>query len=155
MMIENFHRPLQGAEPRHDPTPGIALLGVMTVAELSENASPAEMRGFALAIGRRFAALESLADDTCIAALSARINSFWRTLDWGEAEIVLENDGIIVRHRHAPREIPGGAHTNWPQILLAVLEGAYDSWFRQLGSGPSLKTVAEWKGDMVELRHGR
>lgn len=134
---------------------GMALLAVATAAELAETATPGQARGFALALGRRIAASEALQGVTDAAALCQRVNAFWQALGWGEAEIALESEAIIVRHRYAPKLLKFDKTAQWPAMLLAILEGAYDSWFRQLGSGPSLTTTAAWNGETVELRHGR
>ena len=99
--------------------------------------------------------LESLDDLSDAALLSMRINDFWRALDWGEAKLELTDEGIIVQHTNLPRGIAPDPRGHWATMLAGVLEGAYDSWFRTLGSGPALTTTAEWKGDTLELRHGR
>ena len=152
MRLEAFQTPR--IERSQDAMAGLAAMAAMVVMELSETVTPGQARGFFNVIGKRLAALEPLNDVSGAAALSARINGFWSALDWGEAEIVLQSDAICVRHRHAPRDTPLVEAGRWPMILLAVLEGAYDAWFRDLGSGPALKTVAEWDGDVVEIRHG-
>jgi hypothetical protein len=127
----------------------------MFVAELGEAVPAAQRRGFYLAVGRRMAAVEALDGVSDVAALNERVNAFWKLMGWGQAEIALEREAIVVRHFDPP--LPGtDAPTGpWLGMLLAVLEGAYDCWFRKLGSGPALNTTAEWKGDTVELRHGR
>lgn len=125
------------------------------VAELSETVPAAQRRGFYLAIGRRIAAGETLDGVEDASQLSWRVNAFWSAMGWGEADVAIERDAIVVHHRHAPpapEHVPSGP---WLGMLLAVFEGAYDAWFRRLGSGPALLTRAEWKGDTVELRHGR
>ncbi|SFF91922.1 Cellulose synthase subunit D [Novosphingobium sp. CF614] len=146
-------------QPRHGPgdigVGGLALMALSTAAEVCEAVPPAQARGFFLAIGKRMASLEPLegVDDT--AALHAKLNAFWQALDWGEVELTVGKEAIIVHHRDLPNRIAPDPQGHWATMLLSVLEGAYDSWFRALGSGPVLRTVAEWKGDVVELRHGR
>jgi hypothetical protein len=132
-----------------------AAFAAASVAEFAEAVPAAQRRGFYLAVGRRIAAAETLDDVDDAAQLCWRVNAFWRAMGWGEAEVAIERDAIVVRHRDGPQAPEGVAAGPWMGMLLAVLEGAYDTWFRRLGSGPRLHTVAEWKGQTVELRHGR
>jgi hypothetical protein len=152
MMAEAFETARRASTS--EGAPGLAAVAAMVIAEMTETVTPGQARGFFHAIGRRLAAMQPLDDANSTAELTGRINTFWRMLDWGEAELVLERDAIVVRHRYAPRETALVEGNRWPLILLAILEGAYAAWFEQLGSGPALGTVAEWHGDLVEIRHG-
>ena len=134
---------------------GLTLLALMTANELYEAVPQAQARGFFLAIGKRMAALEPLDGINDTSALSARLNAFWATLDWGTAEIVVGDDAITVHHHGLPKSNALDKGRHWASMLLAVVEGAYDAWFRMLGSGPALVTRASWKGDTFELHHGR
>lgn len=134
---------------------GLALMALATASEVCEGVPEAQARGFFTAIGRRMAALEPLEGVNDASVLCARINAFWQALDWGEVELAMGRDSIVVRHRDLPKRIAEDPEGHWATMLLAVVEGAYDSWFRSMGSGPALRTTAEWKGDTVELRHGR
>lgn len=134
---------------------GLALLSLAMAAEICEGVTEAQAKGFFLAIGKRMAAIEPLEGVSDASVLCARLNAFWQALDWGEIELAVGKDAITVRHHHLPVSVAPDPKGHWAGMLLAVLEGAYDSWFRALGSGPSLRTVAEWKDDTVELRHGR
>jgi hypothetical protein len=153
MKLDQF--PQAAAPAISEATPSFSLFAAMSVAELAEVVPSAQRRGFHLAVGRRMAAVETLEGVSDASALCWRVNAFWHQLGWGEAEISLERDAIVVRHRFAPKAEGLVDDDAWSAMLLAVLEGAYDSWFRRLGSGPSLHTRAEWKGETVELRHGR
>lgn len=134
---------------------GLALLAFSTATEICEAVPELQARGFFAAIGKRIAALEPLDGISDAAVLSMRLNEFWRALDWGEIELVLTSDSIVVHHRDLPRTLAPDPRGHWATMLAGVLEGAYDTWFRVLGSGPALTTHAEWKGDTLELRHGR
>lgn len=134
---------------------GLALLAISTAAEVSDGIPEEQARGFFQAIGRRMAALEPLDGVNDASVLCARLNAFWQALDWGEIELAVGKDAFIVRHRDLPVEIAPDAEGSWTTMLRCLLEGAYDCWFRVLGSGPALQTTAEWKGDTLELRHGR
>lgn len=124
-------------------------------AELAETVPAAQRRGFYLTLGKRIAAAETLDGVEDATQLAWRVNAFWSAMGWGEAEMAIEPVAIVVHHRGAPPAPAGLASEAWRDMLLALLEGAYDAWFRRLGSGPSLQTTAAWKGDTVELRHGR
>lgn len=134
---------------------GLALMAMSMAAEVCEGIPAAQAHGFFLAIGRRMAELEPLEGVNDSSVLAARINTFWQALDWGEIELTVGKDAIVVQHRDLPNKIAPDPQGHWAAMLLGVLEGAYDCWFRVLGSGPVLKTTAEWKGDTLELRHGR
>ena len=151
-------QPMFSAGPVPAPMPGSvshAPLAAALVSELAEAVPAAQRRGFYLAVGRRMAAAEVLDGVDDLAQFAAKVNAFWRASGWGEAQVAMDRDAIVVVHHNPPSphaEMPVGP---WLGMLIAVLEGAYDAWFRRLGSGPALQTRAEWKGDTVELRHGR
>ena len=132
-----------------------AMLAAALVSELADAVPPAQRRGFYLEVGRRMASSETLDGVDDLTQLAQRVNGFWRTLGWGEAEVAIDRTAIVVLHRDAPPPPADMAAGPWLGMLLAVLEGAYDAWFRRLGSGPTLHTRADWEGDIVELRHGR
>jgi hypothetical protein len=135
--------------------PSYSLLAAEFGAELASVVPEAQRRGFYLAVGRRMAGAETLDGVDDAAALGWRVNAFWQAIGWGDAEVSLDRDAILVRHGNPPPVPEGTPADIWTNMIITVLEGAYDSWFRRLGSGPSLHTSAEWKGNTVELRHGR
>ena len=134
---------------------GLALFAMMAAAEVCESAPATQAQAFFSAIGRRMASLEPLEGVSDAAVLAARINGFWQDLGWGEIQLAVGDDAIVVHHRSLPKALTADQQHNWNTMLLGLLQGAYDAWFRVLGSGPALHTVAQWQGDMVELRHGR
>ena len=140
-------------------TPGIrslALLQIEMFAELFEGASAAQARGFLLRIGARLAALSPLpADAESAEVLTAAMNALWDALDWGAATIVLDEDGIDIVHAGMPLTLTGDEAGTWQAGALCILEGAYDSWFRAMGSSPELTTrVIHHAAGRIELRHG-
>ncbi len=140
---------------RQDFIPGLCLLTGLTASEVGEALPAAQARGFYLAIGRRLAALEPLDGVSDVAGLCARANAFWQALGWGEIDIEAGDHAIIVRHNQPPIGVPGCDGPHWRAALSALLEGAWDAWFRTLGSGPALVTTGQWQGECLELRHGR
>lgn len=153
MKMQGFPSPRR--EPEAMGIGGCALLSLSVAAEVFEAVPEAQARGFFLSVGRRIAALETLEGVTDVAALAARLDGFWQALEWGRVEIEPGSDGFLVRHHGLPRNIAPDPQGHWAAMLAAVLESAYDSWFRALGSGPALHTRARWNGDALELHHGR
>lgn len=147
--------PRRAATPQEDLFAGLCLFTAMTSNEVVEVLPPPQARAFFQAVGRRMAALETLAGVSDTVELCARANAFWQALGWGRIDIAVEDNAIMVRHRNAPLAIPGCDAEHWQVSLSALLEGAWDSWFRTLGSGSALVTTAHWQGDCLELRHGR
>lgn len=158
MKMQAFSAPRGGAKEAGARAMGIGgctLLALATAAEVCGAVPEAQARGFFLSLGKRMAALETLEGVTDVAALAARIDGFWSALEWGRVEIEPGSDGFAVRHRGLPLHVAPDPAGHWAMMLAAVLEGAYDSWFRSLGSGPALHTRSRWNGDVLELHHGR
>jgi hypothetical protein len=134
---------------------GLAVLSAMTAAEVYGEASPEAAHGFYSAVGRRLATLVDLADVQDIDALADRINGLWSACGCGHARFQAIDTGIKITHRGAPAAIEGDQAGYWEQLFPAILEGAYDAWFRQLGSGQALSTrILRHEGDVIELHHG-
>jgi len=134
---------------------GLAVLAALTAAEIYSEAGPAQAFGFYCAIGRRLAALVDLHDVRDLDGLTDRINSLWVLCGYGQTRIQRAETGIRVLHRAAPATIEGDHAGHWATLFPALLEGAYDAWFRQLGSGPALSTrIVRQDGDLIELHHG-
>lgn len=153
MRMQAFPRPRSG--PDDIGVGGLALLAISTAAEICEAVPENQARGFFLSLGKRMAALEPLEGVTDVGSLTASVNAFWKALDWGHVQIEAGERGFTVLHDDLPNRIAPDPHGHWHTMLCAVLEGAYDSWFRILGSGPALTTRAKWQGDTLELHHGR
>jgi hypothetical protein len=134
---------------------GLAVLTAMTAAEVFAEAPPQAVHGFYRAVGRRLAALIDLADVQDIDVLAERINALWLACGCGQARFQAIDTGIKVIHRGAPTTIEGDQAGVWALLFPAILEGAYDAWFRQLGSGQALSTrILRHEGDVIELHHG-
>lgn len=135
---------------------GFALLTALTAFEIRDSASPAQARGFYLAVGRRLAELEPVEEIADLSVLGSRLNKLWAALDWGHVIFCMEDDGIAVRHHGLPHALDGDVEGLWPDLVSALLEGAYDSWFRALGSGDALQTrCIDFNGGTLDLWHGR
>ncbi|KUR74692.1 hypothetical protein [Novosphingobium sp. FSW06-99] len=134
---------------------GLAVLTAMTAAEVFAQASPEAARGFYLAVGRRVAGLVDLAQVHDIDALVERINALWSSCGCGHARISAVETGLKIVHSGAPVLLLGDQDHYWARLFPAMIEGAYDAWFRALGSGPALSTrILRQHGDVIELHHG-
>ncbi len=134
---------------------GTRLLVAMIASEVFATATPAQAENFFTAVGRRIAAFVPVDDIADIAALEVRVNRLWQALHWGGARLDMGVDGIAIHHHGMPAGLENDLDGRWPAMAEAVLRGAYDSWFRTLGSGASLRTtVVCWSQDVMELRHG-
>lgn len=123
--------------------------------EIASAASEEQHRGFFAAVGARLAASVPLDAVDDVASLASRVNVLWDELGLGHATITAEADGILVRHDGIDSDLRPDVGEAWRALLPPLCEGAYDRWFRTLGSGPALVTIAYWNGPRLEIRHGR
>lgn len=131
------------------------LLLSLVAAEIYESASVQQAEGFFETVGGRLAALASMDDVHDLAVLESRANQLWRLLGWGDARMVMQDGGVQIRHFGLPQGLDGDFEGHWPNVLRALLRGAYDRWFRALGSGNSLHTrVVHVSEEEVEFYHG-
>ncbi|MET0238659.1 MAG: cellulose biosynthesis protein BcsD [Sphingobium sp.] len=156
LFAKNPSPPDGGAAARHiiDSAAFSPFWGVV-LSEIAAMASPEQLYGFFLGVGRRMAELHSVGGVQHLDRLSDRINGFWDSLGWGQVSFELDDEGMDIIHIGVPGSLEGDRSGVWPQIAPAVLEGAYDAWFRQMGSADRLHTrvVAASEG-RVDLRHG-
>ncbi len=154
MNMEPMHRARErrGAPAREY---GLAVLSAMTAAEIFDQARPDQAMKFYAAVGARLAALVDVADVRDLDELGARISAFWAACGCGAARFTASATGITVVHHDAPLGIEGDQQKCWARAFPALLQGAYDAWFRQLGSGPALSTrIIASAGTTIEFRHG-
>jgi hypothetical protein len=134
---------------------GLALLAAVMAAEIMAEARPEQVHGFYVAAGRRLATQVDLADVRDLDTVAERINALWAQCGWGQVRLSATDTGIRIVHRGAPQSLEGDVAGHWPSLFSALLEGAYDAFFRQLGSGPALSTrLVRRDSDLVELHHG-
>ncbi len=154
-MSEAMRRLIPDESASGDPK-GLALLVAMTAAEIWNTATPAQAHCFFLAVGRKLAAAEPMDDATDLTLLATRANKLWTALDWGHVIFCMEEEGIAIRHQGLPPALDGDVEGLWSEVISAVLEGTYDSWFRALGSGDALVTRrVDFNGGTLDLWHGR
>ncbi|BBC71894.1 conserved hypothetical protein [Altererythrobacter sp. B11] len=138
-----------------DEERSLAILGRLMLEEIAGCGTAEQCRGLLVAIGRRLAGLLPVANEAELAVLAERINGFWATLKWGSVGFELDDEGIDIIHRGLPPPERDQLQ-DWGELLPPVLEGAYDHWFRQMGSDSTrLHTrVIRTAAGQVELRHG-
>jgi len=135
---------------------GLSLLTAMIGSEVFGTATRGQADAFFGAVGRRIASLLQVADISDGDALMARINRLWRTLGWGEAQLRMTDDAIMIQHVGLPETLQGDVDGRWADMAPPLLRGAYDAWFRALGGGADLHTsVLQWRDGIMEIRHGR
>lgn len=138
-----------------DRSGGARIVLAMIGSEVFATATPAQADNFFVAIGRRMAALVPVGDVEGLDELESRINRLWRALHWGRAHLRAVSDGIAILHEGVPPGLENDFDGRWPAMVEAVLRGAYDGWFRALGSDAALRTSLVRRLDSgLELRHG-
>lgn len=134
---------------------GVSQFASVLLAEIAEAASEDQLRAFFGAVGRRIAALQPAEGIRKLDAMVDNVNALWTRLGWGQAEFELDDDGIDIHHVGLPASLDGDDTAIWARTAPFVLEGAYDMWFRQMGSTARLRTsILRSEGGLVELRHG-
>ena len=134
---------------------GLAVLTAMTAAEIFAEAQPEQVHGFYVAVGRRLSTLVEVGDVRDLDEFAMRVNALWEACGCGHTRLQEVETGIKVTHRGAPVSIEGDQAGYWARLFPALIEGAYDAWFRQLGSGALLSTrIIRHEGDLIELHHG-
>lgn len=135
--------------------PSALLLGGI-VAEVAAGANAAQRRAFYRAVGARIAALHPLDNVNDLAGLTVAVNALWRDYGCGQAKFVLAEDGIVITHTDLAQSFASILGDATEPTLSPLLEGAYDTWLRSLGSGPALTTrTLWWSNTEARLKHGR
>ena len=131
-----------------------AMLNAALIAEISSITSDEEAKGFFQAIGHRIAEMLPLGNAESGHEISSQINAFWRQTGWGRAVLTFDDEGIDIFQSGLPL-LPFVDEQLGDDITAYILQGAYDGWFRSLGSGARLKTrVTRRSEGTIELRHG-
>lgn len=125
------------------------------IAEVSATASEEQAQGFFRTLGQHIAATVRVDDIENLDTLSDRVNSLWDQLGLGHAAMALSESGIDVHHDGVPAMPPAiGDNNLWLSAIGPLLEGAYDCWFRAMGSGIRLRTRVVHRADGIfDLRH--
>ena len=124
------------------------------IAEVQEGATSEQAQGLFRSLGGRIAVMISIEDIRSLDSLCDHINILWAQLGFGHVAMTLDDAGIDLRHSgvpHMPSPTDDGA---WSAMIAPVLEGAYDVWFRAMGSSTKLRTrLVKQDEDCITLRH--
>lgn len=134
--------------------PFARLLSVM-LGEIASAAKADQMQGFFLAVGKRLADGYPVGPARAMDRLIQHSNMVWQMLGMGQVRFELDDEGIDIFHHGLPAKLEGDGEGVWAKAAPFILQGAYDSWFRQMGSGERLKTaILRAESGGIELRHG-
>ncbi|AEI80344.1 cellulose synthase biosynthesis protein BcsD [Cupriavidus necator N-1] len=124
--------------------------------ELSGVMDPPSLRAFMWRVGVRFAQRFDPGNCATLAELERALAQIWLDVDWGWASIEDAGGALVIRHYCAPLQAAlGESSGSWSP---AFLEGAYQHWFRMLGSSDTLKVSQSTPIDAagcLEFRFGR
>ncbi|CAN7572699.1 hypothetical protein D9M68_92650 [compost metagenome] len=124
--------------------------------ELSGVMDPPSLRAFMWRVGVRFAQRFDPRNCATLAELERALAQIWLDVDWGWASIEDAGGELVIRHYCAPLQAAlGESSGSWSP---AFLEGAYQHWFRMLGSSDTLKVSQSSPIDAtgcLEFRFGR
>lgn len=121
--------------------------------EFATQLSETDLRALMRRIGTRFATTFPLPGSQTLAEAQRAMSACWDSQDWGWVELEERTDHLLIRHYCSPLVTAlGSTHLRWTP---AFLEGAYQHWFRSLGSGAALTVQQSSQADSfgcVELR---
>lgn len=96
-----------------------------------------ELRALMQRLGSRFAEHQPLPACQTLTDMQQAMSQAWFASDWGWTELEEHADHLLVRHYCSPlRAAFGERHQRWTP---AFLEGAYQQWFHNMGSGSVLR----------------
>lgn len=126
------------------------------VQEFASQLSESDLRALMHRVGRRFAGQSALEACRTVDDLQFAMSKVWMANDWGWVTVEEEADSLRLNHNCSPLRAAFGQHaSSWAP---AFLEGAYQQWFEQLGSGEHLTVRQTSEMDVlgcVEFRLGR
>lgn len=117
------------------PQPWRAFLGAMA-DEFGQRLTTPELRLLMSRIGGRIARQLGLPACRTLGEFQHAVNTRLTEFGWGWARIEDAGEAIVVRHYCAPLSAVFGADAEaWAPALL---EGAYQEWFKAVGADPAL-----------------
>lgn len=124
--------------------------------EFSTQLDPADLRALMHRVGDRFASQITLDSCQTVDDMQFAMSKVWVGLDWGWVAVEEASDHLRITHNCAPlRSAFGQDALAWTP---AFLEGVYQRWFQEQGSGAALTVKQHSEPDMagcVEYRLGR
>ncbi|KQO17107.1 cellulose synthase [Acidovorax sp. Leaf78] len=106
--------------------------------EFASSLSPEDLHALMFRVGTRFAAANPLAPAATLEELQRSMTAMWERIDWGWVQLSQESARLNIQHSLSPVSAAFGVnHVQWSG---GFLEGVYQSWLEQAGSG-SLRVV--------------
>ena len=127
------------------------------VETLDANLDPGSRDSLMRAVGGRFAALMPLPPCSSMQELESRMNDALAAVEWGWAELSLNEQAAALEVTHSAAPIVATAEDGQAAWIAAVLEGLYAAWFAgQPGADQSLGVrLMETCPARTTLRYGR
>lgn len=102
-------------------------------SEFASALSPEDLRALMARVGMRFAVTHALPRCGTLEELQCAISAVWEPADWGWVHLTQAADHLDIHHTLSPLfSAFGSEHVSWAG---GFLEGAYQQWFNQAGSG--------------------
>jgi hypothetical protein len=124
--------------------------------EFSAQLDVGDLRALMHRVGVRFATQTVLERCQTVDDMQFAMSKIWVALDWGWVSVEEAADHLLITHNCAPlRAAFGPGALQWTP---AFLEGVYQRWFQEQGSGTELVVVQHSQPDSagcVEFRLGR
>ncbi|MFI8618443.1 cellulose biosynthesis protein BcsD [Acidovorax sp. NPDC077693] len=101
--------------------------------EFASSLAPEDLHALMFRVGTRFAAANPLAPAATLDELQRGMTAVWERIDWGWVQLSQEAARLNIQHSLSPVSAAFGArHVQWSG---GFLEGVYQSWMEQAGSG--------------------
>jgi hypothetical protein len=134
---------------------GIATCARFMLEEILDVAAPDQIAAFLHSVGGRIAIAYPVGSGASNAEIFDAINAAWAESGLGASRITFAPDGLHIDHDGLPPAPFGMEAKRWRVSLIAVLEGAYASWFGTLGAAADFRMhVVQITVDGAEFRYG-
>ncbi|MBV7541624.1 cellulose biosynthesis protein BcsD [Acidovorax sp. sic0104] len=101
--------------------------------EFASSLPPEDLHALMFRVGTRFAAANPLERSSTLEDLQRSMTAVWERIDWGWVQLTQEAARLHIQHSLSPVSAAFGMnHVQWSG---GFLEGVYQSWFEQAGSG--------------------
>lgn len=102
-------------------------------SEFASALPPEDLRALMARVGARFAAAHPLPHCSTLDELQRGMSAVWSQTDWGWVNLAQTADHLDIHHTLSPLYAAfGSEHVQWSG---GFLEGVYQQWFTQAGSG--------------------
>ena len=102
-------------------------------SEFASALPPEDLRALMARVGTRFAVAHALPPCATLDALQCGMSAVWEQTDWGGVNLTQAADHLDIHHTLSPLYAAfGSENVQWSG---GFLEGVYQQWFNQAGSG--------------------